>query len=86
MFCFCLSHRRYGVLGERFVWEGGTRAAPHQGVYALMHDAPHAIAHALDMATRGLLARVGDMSEYIGGKRLAIVSIVSTLSDGTEET
>ncbi|KAF2366589.1 hypothetical protein FHG87_002656 [Trinorchestia longiramus] len=66
--------RRYGVIGDRLVWEGGTRAAPHQGVYAAMYCLPRVLVQALDLAVRGMMNRMGEMGEYVGvGVSMAVV-------------
>ena len=82
------SNRRYGVVGERFVWEGGSRAAPYQGVYAVMYNVPQLLAQALDFAVRGMIDRMADLGKIIitfeKCKRYDHDAVLITRSNDTE--
>ena len=73
--------RRYGVVGERFVWEGGSRAAPYQGVYAVMYSVPQLLAQALDFAVRGVIDRMTDLGRTYFSQISATILLKSEIPD-----
>ena len=44
------------MVDGRVVWEGGTRCGRWAGAHVALSDAPYALTHALDQASRGLVS------------------------------
>lgn len=56
MFCYLFMYRRYGLVENKFCFEGGSSCGKGEGLYVLVTDQGENITRAFKMAAEGRLA------------------------------
>ena len=75
MTCDCFN-RKYGVVENRFVFEGGSGCGRYEGVYVLVTDQGEEICRAFKAASQGkLIPKRKQISRNMSGKIFSIIII-----------